>query len=479
MLRSGDPVVPTFEGEPRLVKPPLALWLQATLFRSLGVHAWTARLPAMLATLGSLLLVAWVARRRFGTEGAAWAAAVFLTSPLVVAIGKIGTLDALLAVHVFAALALDMAEPGEAGPYRSAAIGALLGLAFLAKGPVGVLLPLLAMLAGRTASGRNVVPVPRAALPAALAWSAVVLPWGLAFLQRVGAGETGGTVRTEVVDRYFAGTVHAEPPWYYAPVLLLGFLPWAAPLALGMVRVIGRRRSPAARTALYAAASLLVGVAFLSLGRGKLPTYLLPLAPLVALLVTWELGKEIELRSETMLGSVLVTFTLAGLALALGAASGVPSLEPYQAAALTGAAAYAAALPVASWGLLARDPRRVYGAAAVATALFLLCASTAAFPTLASARSARGLVLAVPELDSGAPVVRVGARAPSLTFYLQRVPEHVEVEEVPARAARRDGALLLVRAHDRPALLALRVPGLRLLRTVGVWSVYRLPGGSA
>ena len=81
MLRSGDPVVPTFEGEPRLVKPPLLHWLQTVLFRTLGVHPWLARVPALLSTLGSLLLVAWVARRRFGNEGAAWAAAVFLTSP--------------------------------------------------------------------------------------------------------------------------------------------------------------------------------------------------------------------------------------------------------------------------------------------------------------------------------------------------------------------------------------------------------------
>jgi len=48
MLRSGDPVVPTFEGQPRLVKPPLAHWLQTVLFRTFGIHPWLARVPAML-----------------------------------------------------------------------------------------------------------------------------------------------------------------------------------------------------------------------------------------------------------------------------------------------------------------------------------------------------------------------------------------------------------------------------------------------
>lgn len=471
MLRSGDPVVPTFEGEPRLVKPPLLHWLQTVLFRTLGVHPWLARVPALLSTLGSLLLVAWVARRRFGNEGAAWAAAVFLTSPLVLVTGKIGTLDAFLAVHVFAALALDMAEPDEAGRYRGTAVGALLGLAFLAKGPVGIVLPLLAMLAGRTASGRTVVPKIRPAGSALLAMAAVVLPWGLAFVQRVGIQGVTSTLQQEAMNRYIEGTAHVEAPWYYGVVLAFGFLPWVTPLALAMVRVVGNRRSPAARTALYAAAALLVGIGFLSLGKGKLPNYLLPLAPLVALLVTWELGKEIERRHESMLGSVLLTFTLAGTTLFLGAAAALPRLSDYAGIALAGAVVYGLAVVAACVGLLARNPRRVYGAAAVGAGLFLLVASATAFPQLAEERSCRRLIAEVPELDSERPVVRVDVRAPSLTFYLDRAPEFIPLAAVPARVARGDRPLLVVAEADRYIVEDLGVR-LRRLRQVGRWHVY-------
>ena len=471
MLRSGDPVVPTFEGQPRLVKPPLAHWLQTVLFRSFGIHPWLARVPAMLSTLGSLLLVAWVARRRFGNEGAAWAAAIFITSPLVVVTGKVGTLDALLAVHVFAALALDMAEPNETGPYRGAAVGALLGLAFLAKGPVGAILPLLAMLAGRTASSRPVVPRVRAAASALLAMAAVILPWGLAFLQRIGGGGVGSTLRQEVLDRYVEGTAHVEPPWFYALVLAVGFLPWAGPLALALVRVIGDRRSPAARTALYAAASLLIGVGFLSLGKGKLPNYMLPLAPLVPLLVTWELGREIERRHESMKGPVLLTFTLTAMTLLFGVAAVLPRLAPYAPIALTGAVLYGLALLVACGGLLTRSPRRVYGAAAVAAGLFLMVASATIFPSVAEERSCRRLVTEVPALQSARPVVRVDVRAPSLTFYLDRVPELISVAQVPARLARGDRPLLLVTERDRRAVETMHLP-VRMVRQVGRWYVY-------
>jgi len=385
--------------------------------------------------------------------------------------GKVGTLDALLAVHVFAALALDMAEPDEAGPYRGAAVGALLGLAFLAKGPVGVILPLLAMLAGRTASGRTVVPRLRAAGSAILAMAAVILPWGLAFLQRIGGGGVKSTLEHEVLDRYLEGTAHVRPPWFYGVVLAVGFLPWAAPLALALVRVIGQRRSPAARTALYAAAALLIGVGFLSLGEGKLPNYLLPLAPLVPLLVTWELGQEIERRHESMLGPVLLTFTLTAMTLLFGTAAALPRLAPYAPVALTGAILYGTALIVACGGLLARSPRRVYGAAAVAAALFLMVASATMFPSVAEERSCRRLVEEVPALQSDRPVVRVDVRAPSLTFYLDRVPELIDVGQVPERLSRGDRPLLLVTEKDRRVVEGLGVP-LRMLRQVGRWYVY-------
>ena len=133
-----------------------------------------ARLPAALATLGTMFLLAWVTRRRFGDEGAIWASAIFITLPLVAVLGRVGTTDALLSVHIFAALAIDMAEYGETGKNRGGVMGALLGLAFLAKGPVGVILPILMILAGRTVAGRNVVPRWRAVLTFVAGWSVVL-----------------------------------------------------------------------------------------------------------------------------------------------------------------------------------------------------------------------------------------------------------------------------------------------------------------
>lgn len=453
MARSGDLVVPTFEGEPRLVKPPLLHWIHVPLFRTFGAEPWTARLPAVLATLASIALTGWIAARRFGPEGALWAATVLATSPLVVAGGRIGTLDALLAVHVLAIVALDIAEPGEVGPYRGLAMGALAGLAFLVKGPVGVVLPVIVVLAGRTASGRNVVPGPAAVATAIAGWCALVLPWGLVFLQRLGGGSIGAVLREEVLDRVVDGTVHVRPPWFYAPVLALGFLPWVVPMAAALVRVLLRRRDPAVRTATYAGAGLLAGLLLFSLSRGKLPNYILPLSPLVAILVTWELGQELDDPHERRIPAWLTCGAIGLFAVLLMVAASLPDL-PAEARLAAGIGAVAQGLAALGGfvGVLRRRPRQVYGFAAAGSFAFLLAVAVVFLPAHGARRSAHDLVETVPELHAGRPIAVVEMNLPSLTFYLDRTPEKIFVPDLSSWIDRSDAPLLVFDRRDLEAV---------------------------
>jgi len=447
MVRSGDLVVPTFEGAPRVVKPPLLHWAQAAFYRLLGPGGPFARLPAALATLGALFLVAWVARRRFGEEGAAWAAAIFITTPLVVVLGRLGTIDALLSVHVFAALAIDMAEYGETGPNRGAVIGALLGLAFLAKGPVGVVLPLLMILAGRTAAGRNVVPHGRAVLGFA-AGLLVALPWGAVFVKRLGTERVVDTFRTEVLERYFAGTDHVQPAWYFAAVVVVAFSPWVGPLVVALVRAISLRRDPVARTGLYAAGAFLAALLFFSLGRGKLPQYILPAAPLAALLVTWELGQALSAPRERRTGALLLTGALFTEAIVLGAIAAVFPMPAARVTACIAAVAFGIGGLAALWGLLGQRPRVVYGTAAAAGAVLLLTSVLVLHPAVASYRSTAGLVEEVAELGGDRPLVVVDIRLPSLTYYLDRVPEAIARDDIDSRLDRDDSPILVIALAD-------------------------------
>ena len=478
MMRSADYVVPTFEGEPRLVKPPLLHWVQASLFQLAGPSELLARLPAAASTFVSLLLVAWIGWRRFGVEGSAWAAATFLTFPIVVIVARIGTLDALLSVHILAVLALDLVQHDHKELERSGVIGLLLGIAFLIKGPVGVVLPLTMILAGRTATGRDVVPSPKTVATTALALGAVVLPWGLVFIQRIGAGNAFHVLRAETFDRAVTGTSHVEPWWYYLGVCLVAFLPWAGPLFLGTIRGLTRWHDRESPTGPYAAAAFGTGLVFFSLSKGKLPNYILPLAPLAALIVTFELGQELINPKRRRGGSSLVVMTLIALSVGLGAAAAGALEHDAKRAAYVGAAAFGLAALVALFGLLKSAPRIVYGAAAAGSFAFLLAVVVDAPPVLAATRSSARLVAAIPALRSPRPVVLVGIRLPSLTYYADRVPERVERERLAERLDRGDSPLIVISEIDRDRLTAGVRGRLRELARSGKLLVFEPETGS-
>ncbi len=467
MLRSGDLVMPTFEGLPRVVKPPMLHWLHLPMFNLLGTGEWVVRLPSTLSTLLAIWLTGWIARRRFGEEGAVWAALIMTTSILVIGIGRLATLDALLAAHTLAVIALDIAEPEEVGGYRSLAMGGLLGLAFLVKGPVGVIVPLLVLLVGRTAAGRPVVPSLSGLLRALAGWCAVALPWGLVFLKQLGGGSTGGLLRAELLERFFSGTSHVEPVWYYAGVMLVGFVPWTGPLAVGLVRVAILGRGRKARTGLYAGAGLLAGLLFFSLGKGKLPTYILPLAPLVAILVTWELGQELQDPRERRFGSGLLAGTMIGFAglLAIVSALDIPAAAGI--AALAGAGVYSVAAVVAFIGVLRHTPRLVYGSAAAGSGVFLLLLVTIFLPAHARAQSAKPLLQEVNALEDGRPVAVYNMNLPSLTWYLDHIPEKLTSSTVSERIDDEDDLILVL---DRRDVLSLGPSNLRRIREIGSWA---------
>jgi len=453
MVRSGDLVVPHFEGQPRLVKPPLLHWIQSSLFGLFRPSERLARLPSAAATLLSLLIVGWVALRRFGHEGALWAAAILGSMPLVMAVGKLGTLDALLAVHVLAIIALDIAEPKETGSHMGLAVGFLLGLAFLIKGPVGVVIPLLIMLAGRTASRREILPRGQAVIEAVAGWCVVVLPWALAFVTRLGFDRAFGIVRGEALERFFVGADHIEPPWFFLVVLAVGIFPWIGALVVALVRVVVQRGDPASRTALYAGAGLVVGLLFFSLSKSKLATYILPLPPLAAILLTWELGQELQSPRKRIVAPLLITTSLVAAGLGLMLASGL-GLDPRAASfAPTGAAIFGIGALLGTGGLILRRPRWVWGGAAASSALFLAAAFLLLLPQIALTRTSAYLVDDVPALrDTNRPVITVDMKVPSLTYYLDRVPEGVDMKDFESRLARGDSPLFVFDEDDLESL---------------------------
>jgi 4-amino-4-deoxy-L-arabinose transferase-like glycosyltransferase len=281
MHRTGEWVRPTLQGEPWLEKTPLFYWLAGAGFSVLGETETAARLPSVLATLLLVGVTVLVGARLFGTESGLHAGFVCGTAVLMFAYGRAASMDMLLAATVTAAIGLaGLRLLGRAGPWALPTAAAFAGLATLAKGPLGLLLPGLVVFAFVLVT-RQWRFLRELLSPLALgAFLVVSVPWYAAILLDQGRHFIDVFVLNHNVQR-FTSTIHHHPGpfWYYLPLLLAGLFPWSG-LSLPAVFAIRPRGS---RPDLYVLLWLALPLVFFSLAGSKLPGYILPCVPPLAL----------------------------------------------------------------------------------------------------------------------------------------------------------------------------------------------------
>jgi len=290
----GDLLVPRFNGEPRLNKPPLFTWLQAAAFRTLGPGETAARLPSLLAAVATLLLVAGWARRRADADAGVTAAAVLATTPIFFGCARLGIIDMLMTLWVTGAVLCwhEAVTATDASARRRLAIAAsvCVGMAALAKGPVGAALP--AAIVGATAllARRRGLITARGALMALAGVVLVAGPWAVGLAGRIGLSGLMDLARVETIDRVVMGLDHPRPVYRYAITFWPLFLPWSVVAPVVVARAIRARREGIA--AILPAAWLLAVLVFFSLSADKNDAYLLPAAPALALLAAARMNRR-------------------------------------------------------------------------------------------------------------------------------------------------------------------------------------------
>jgi 4-amino-4-deoxy-L-arabinose transferase-like glycosyltransferase len=436
MLEQRSWITPTLGGAPRFAKPAFVYWLMAGAYAALGVGETAARLPSAVAALALVLVQYAFARWAFGTEVAWRAALMLLLSVEYVAIGRMALTDATLAlwttIAAYAFLRGWLGAPPRGRWYALAWIAG--GLAVLTKGPVGLVVPLggvvayLALAGGLGQAWREAWPLRGPAL-----LLVVAAPWYLAMFWLHGwdyaaraRGETLGRVLRPVTGP--GGTA-----LFYLPVLLVGFFPWSAFLPEAVVAALRQARARARRSrreavSVFAAVWLVVGLVLFSLAQTRLPHYVFPLFPAVALLVA---------ASWPALPSRLSRGLLAGIGIVLAAllvmawlASGqlVRLLAPvYPAAAdatLPAAALVVAALLAGVGGAaLLREGAHLFRVLAVLTVLVLAVGFQAALPAFSVEFVAPAGELVSRAARAARPcdtLAAVGPYRPSLLFYARR-----------------------------------------------------------
>jgi 4-amino-4-deoxy-L-arabinose transferase-like glycosyltransferase len=282
MQRASEWVTPTLQGQPWLEKPPLYYWLAGAAFGVLGETEAAARVPSVLALLLLTGATALFGARLYGSAAGLHAGFVAGTALLPFAYGRAASMDMLLAATVTLAVGLaGLRLVGISGRTAWVGAAAAAGLATLAKGPLGLLLPGL-VVGGYLLSTREWRRLREVFTPGALvAFAIVALPWYVAILRDQGRHFLDVFILNHNVQR-FTSTIHNHPGpfWYYLPVLLLGLFPWSGLAIPGLIRS-ELRESRADRFVLL---WLVLPFVFFSLAASKLPGYILPCVPPLAIL---------------------------------------------------------------------------------------------------------------------------------------------------------------------------------------------------
>ncbi len=293
MLASGDWVTPRLNGILYFEKPALQYWMGAASFAVFGLNEFAARLwPGLTAALAVLSLW-WVARRMAGPRVALYAACVLGSCVWWIANGHFLNLDMSLSAFLTIALAGFCHAQRDEASERATRNGMLvtwaaMALAVLSKGLIGVVLPGAALALYSVAARDFAVWRRMHWIKGALVFFAIAAPWFVAVSLRNPEFAKFFFIH-EHFDRFLTTGHRRTGSWhYFVDDLLAGLLPWTTLLPGALMA--GWRREPGRfqpnRLMLVWAVFIFV---FFSASSSKLPSYILPMFPALALLVAQRL----------------------------------------------------------------------------------------------------------------------------------------------------------------------------------------------
>ncbi len=317
MAQGGSWLIPEFNGEPRINKPPLFYWLVALSDLVCGgASEVSARLPSIVMGLAMLAMTVWAGARLYGPATGFLAGIILATSPLFIALSRgcvtDQTFSTLLSAALFCYLlglagawpGVEVRASGAGGwPFASwqLATGALAGTAFMTKGTATLLVLIIPLLFFGVFCRNGL----RAwwhgkgwGLPMLLA-AALAAWWYVVLYLNAGHDHFVNLLKVEIVNR-LSGKMHEEPPVYFLYTLPAIFFPWSVTMLPAMwvawrrVDLNGPRGGMGgggdvtlgvkAVADAFLVAWVLGVVVFFSIPGAKLASYVLPAFPALALL---------------------------------------------------------------------------------------------------------------------------------------------------------------------------------------------------
>jgi 4-amino-4-deoxy-L-arabinose transferase-like glycosyltransferase len=289
-MLSGSWLIPHWNTQPWLEKPPLELWLTALSFKLFGVSEFTARLTSALSGIALIGLIhGWLTLRV--NQLTAWLSTVFLLATFgFLHAARVGEMDVLLSLGCTLAL-IGLAELPHS-PRAWYLFFAGLSIALITKGAASVTLPLtLAILIALQPALLRRLRLDF--LLAFVLFLAAVLPWHLYMLHRFGHLFVDNYLGLHVLARATTQIEgHITPWWYYLRVLLVSAAPF---VLLYPIALYDALRKPTLRVfGLFALTTFIL----FTLVQTRLPHYIVPLYPTLSLLAAAWLADRLPTRTR-------------------------------------------------------------------------------------------------------------------------------------------------------------------------------------
>jgi 4-amino-4-deoxy-L-arabinose transferase-like glycosyltransferase len=430
MIETGDYVDIRYQDDVRYRKPVGIYWLQAGVVntaRALGVPnalttIWLYRVPSLIGAIGAVLATYWCALAFVSRRGAVLSALMIMASTILGTEARLAKTDAVLLFTVVVAMAvlarvyLSARRGGAPAGWGLLAIfWTALAVSILVKGPLIVMVVGLAavMLSVLDRSARWLLtlrPVP------GIAWLLLLaLPWFIAIYARVGSQFLVGSIGQDMLSKVAgAQETHGGPPGLYFLLFFATFFPTSMLAGLAAPAVWAVRREPAAR---FLLAWLVPSWIVFELVVTKLPHYVLPLYPAIAILIAGAVETKVLSRRVWLVRGVMWWF-LAPIIISIVAVIGAIVIDHDLALLAWPFFAAAIVCGLFAWQLYEDDgAERAFMRATAASILMaiglyavVIPSLTPAFPSVALAQTLR---------DSACPhpvAASVGYEEPSLVF---------------------------------------------------------------
>ena len=296
MLVTGDWVTPRYNGYKYFEKPPLQIWATASAFNIFGVGDWQARLWTALTGFLTIVFIGFTGARIYSAR-AGWLAAVALaSSPMWVIGGHINSLDMGLSAFLVAALCSLLLAQTSSNKTHSRnwmwACWAFMALATLSKGIIGIAIPGMVFAVYSITAWDWKIWKRLHIISGSILFLAITAPWFVLIAQR----------NPEFLEFFFihehlqrfTQTAHSRtgPIYFFLPLLLLGFLPWIAQVP-GAIAQTWRERNREFSSGWLLTCWFVVILGFFSISQSKLPGYIIPLFPALALIVGSQLDRNL------------------------------------------------------------------------------------------------------------------------------------------------------------------------------------------